>query len=1188
MTRNTKEVALIQIRSGKLGEMPKALHQSEFGLAKDANRLFIGNAANPALKNREVFPYQNLELLTEYSELKDYFKYSYENNITSIPGDSNVTRLELKEFLPIVVSCQSTSEESITIPAGVLKINDVEIVIDHQITDMYEFIEIVNSYASGTPTRNPTNTYATIFPGDRVITFICLANNLKLEGDEIKDAIGYPNNVGYDVSMPIRKVTEKLDDNLHISDFAIKGDGENVSKQIFDALVEVYKNYNDPQFFRDVFFPAGDYEYNMVNDSENAPYFTPFPLISNLHVHGEGIDRTILNNETTNSLLCCIDDNFNAEYGNSGYGSGKLPSNILIEDVTFSGKSLELARLIGCSNVTFNRVKFIGNGNNKLFEIRGLNPHENDIDLELNDGTLTLKAGSKLYIPNGFEQDGTTPHFDEVVIENDVTRIENTAHQYYTMYYPDNNLIYISNTSPEVSFYGPTQPTISGQFAYWYDSANNVIKRTDDSGATWTSGYSLPFGIITVSGGSISSIDQVFEGTGYFSNKEFVLPGIEFANNITFNDCIFEKANCAIDIQDYAKNIEVNNCKFIDISAPTIKIGNDDEQNNVKAITVSGCQFENTIGTSGAVISLGVNSKYTSVTNCNFDNAVIEKQTNSPVPYIDNAVGEEYTGSSYNAGAVCIYEHKFYKAKNTTTAGEFNPSEWTEYQRYNYTDILDITTDDKKLLRFKFTQPRWEYINYLINSNGQVVLTVDGKDTDITSANGLNIIEDNNGLEIKSVKDGDVTLSMGGKSDLELGKSTTDLEWRPDTSYNVDDEVVVNGIIYKCLIQHTSESTFEEDLEVSGITQWSELTRTQIIIDKILQLNDHMISNTDGDEDIIIEPATDKVIEIQQTPESTTNYEDKIVDKPNAVPNVAFVKGYTTSSIIKHISFDDIEDIDANGNLLIGEFPIEQFGENIHITGITINIRNPFYKVIPYLNSSSAMYMYSPTSNITYYSGDVVRKTVASETKYAVILKTHASTENTSFPDDYNDNMRIIPSTYVKDIKYVNVLGSDGQGVNYNLTLTYNNSYSSYNGDTDMIDIQKNNLFGYVDAYAFSTSRPYGTTKEIVKYQDRNYLINFNEQTQPDTLTPEGLHDNIRCFRMYDEGYIYKFDADRNYNVGLINNENPYTINYAGGKIFIQLYDEDKVLVTSDNNTTKLLNPGGDMIVRVDFVKEEL
>ena len=39
-----------------------------------------------------------------------------------------------------------------------------------------------------------------------------------------------------------------------------------------------------------------------------------------------------------------------------------------------------------------------------------------DIKVELNNGTLTLKAGSKVYVPNGFEEDGTTPKFDIKIV----------------------------------------------------------------------------------------------------------------------------------------------------------------------------------------------------------------------------------------------------------------------------------------------------------------------------------------------------------------------------------------------------------------------------------------------------------------------------------------------------------------------------------------------------------------------------------------------------------------------------------------------------------------------------------------------------------------------------------------------------------------------------------------------------
>ena len=43
-----------------------------------------------------------------------------------------------------------------------------------------------------------------------------------------------------------------------------------------------------------------------------------------------------------------------------------------------------------------------------------------DIKLELNNhGTLKLKAGSKVYVPNGFESDGSN-RFDEIVIENNI------------------------------------------------------------------------------------------------------------------------------------------------------------------------------------------------------------------------------------------------------------------------------------------------------------------------------------------------------------------------------------------------------------------------------------------------------------------------------------------------------------------------------------------------------------------------------------------------------------------------------------------------------------------------------------------------------------------------------------------------------------------------------------------------
>lgn len=139
-----------------------------------------------------------------------------------------------------------------------------------------------------------------------------------------------------------------------------------------------------------------------------------------------------------------------------------------------------------------------------------------NIKLELNEGILTLKTGSKVYIPN------ESNVFDEVTLTSDVSRTETANNEYLVMY--RNGSIYICAFSN--SYSGTTTPTISGT-GYWYDTANNIIKRTGDSGSTWTQGYSLPIAKITVSNSAITSIDQVFEGFGYIGSTVFVLPNVK-------------------------------------------------------------------------------------------------------------------------------------------------------------------------------------------------------------------------------------------------------------------------------------------------------------------------------------------------------------------------------------------------------------------------------------------------------------------------------------------------------------------------------------------------------------------------------------------------------------------------------------------------------------------------------------
>ncbi len=141
-----------------------------------------------------------------------------------------------------------------------------------------------------------------------------------------------------------------------------------------------------------------------------------------------------------------------------------------------------------------------------------------DIKLELNNGTLTLKAGSKVYVPNG------SGVFDEVVIANDISSNSFAGSIARFVFIDINN-----NTINAASavFSGQTSPTLSG-VGFWYDTVNNIIRRTTDSGATWTTGYSFPIAIVTSVNDVATSINQIFNGLGYIGSTRFALPGIKW------------------------------------------------------------------------------------------------------------------------------------------------------------------------------------------------------------------------------------------------------------------------------------------------------------------------------------------------------------------------------------------------------------------------------------------------------------------------------------------------------------------------------------------------------------------------------------------------------------------------------------------------------------------------------------
>lgn len=139
-----------------------------------------------------------------------------------------------------------------------------------------------------------------------------------------------------------------------------------------------------------------------------------------------------------------------------------------------------------------------------------------DIKLELNNGTLTLKAGSKVYVPNG------PSVFTESSVTTDRTLTSNTLTGKFFIL-SGSSVLFAEDISTKSGSTFPSSATTGEKF---YNTAENKFYRYSES--EWQSnGYSFPLAIVTLSSGSVTSIDQVFNGFGYIGSTVFALPGVK-------------------------------------------------------------------------------------------------------------------------------------------------------------------------------------------------------------------------------------------------------------------------------------------------------------------------------------------------------------------------------------------------------------------------------------------------------------------------------------------------------------------------------------------------------------------------------------------------------------------------------------------------------------------------------------
>lgn len=142
-----------------------------------------------------------------------------------------------------------------------------------------------------------------------------------------------------------------------------------------------------------------------------------------------------------------------------------------------------------------------------------------NIKLELSNGTLTLKAGSKVY-------DGAGAAV--IVSQDSAIQGWGTNEQVAVFFSKSSNIL--SAMSLNRCFSGSIAPNSPADNSYWYDTSNKVIKQYSSSTSSWkNTTLTLPIAIVTMTGNenNVTSIDQVFNGFGYIGSTIFALPSIE-------------------------------------------------------------------------------------------------------------------------------------------------------------------------------------------------------------------------------------------------------------------------------------------------------------------------------------------------------------------------------------------------------------------------------------------------------------------------------------------------------------------------------------------------------------------------------------------------------------------------------------------------------------------------------------
>lgn len=137
-----------------------------------------------------------------------------------------------------------------------------------------------------------------------------------------------------------------------------------------------------------------------------------------------------------------------------------------------------------------------------------------DIKLEISSNVITLKAGSKAYLPDGTTYTAT----HDIVLDNSQF---GTATGDWVLAMTDANTIFPRNFANCVSGAGAT--TVAG---YAFNTTTNKIHWFSGGGVEQAADCSFPIAVFHTVNGVPTVIKQIFNGYGFIGSTIFVLPGV--------------------------------------------------------------------------------------------------------------------------------------------------------------------------------------------------------------------------------------------------------------------------------------------------------------------------------------------------------------------------------------------------------------------------------------------------------------------------------------------------------------------------------------------------------------------------------------------------------------------------------------------------------------------------------------